>query len=110
MPIPAIAAQTAMPTTAGLLQLADPAGMGASALKTSAGSLGFQQMFADAVSKTNGLQQAADLKQRQLVAGEVENIHDVMIAMEKASLAFSLTLQVRNKVIEAYQEVMRMQI
>ncbi|WP_018130240.1 flagellar hook-basal body complex protein FliE [Effusibacillus pohliae] len=46
----------------------------------------------------------------QLAAGQGGDIHNVMIAGEKASLALQMTVQVRNKVVEAYQEVMRMQI
>ncbi|MGB3261796.1 flagellar hook-basal body complex protein FliE, partial [Paenisporosarcina sp.] len=46
----------------------------------------------------------------QLVTGEVKDIHEVMIASQKASLSLQLTVQVRNKVVEAYQEVMRMQL
>jgi flagellar hook-basal body complex protein FliE len=53
--------------------------------------------------------EAQEAKQRLLV-GESDDLHGVMIAMEKAGLAFQLTMTVRNKVIEAYQEVMRMQI
>jgi flagellar hook-basal body complex protein FliE len=62
------------------------------------------------VKKTNELEGAANEKQRQLLVGETDNIHDVMIAMEKASLSLNLTLAVRNKVLDAYQEVMRMSI
>ncbi len=95
--------------TAGMLQL----GQGA-ALAGGAGQLtplaSFQDFFADAVKKTNQMQMQAQDKQRQLLVGETDNIHDVMIAMEKAGLSFQLTLAVRNKVVEAYQEVMRMQI
>lgn len=46
----------------------------------------------------------------QLAAGKVEHLHDVTIAAEKALIALQLTTQVRDKAIEAYQEVMRMQI
>jgi flagellar hook-basal body complex protein FliE len=97
------------PLTAGALQLTAPAAVAAKAAVLAPGG-GFQQLFADAVAKTAQLQQVAEEKQRQLITGEVEDLHEVMIAMEKASLAFSLTQQVRNKVIEAYQEVMRMQV
>jgi flagellar hook-basal body complex protein FliE len=95
--------------TVGLLQLTQGAqGLGAAASGVPLAS--FQEFFADAVKKTQQLQNAAEDKQRQLLVGETDNLHDVMIAMEKASLSFQLTLAVRNKVIEAYQEVMRMQI
>lgn len=93
--------------TAGMLQLAQGAALGAA---QQAPLATFQEFFADAVKRTNQLQMQAQDKQRQLLVGETDNIHDVMIAMEKAGLSFQLTLAVRNKVVEAYQEVMRMQI
>ena len=52
----------------------------------------------------------ADHALQQLALGETSNIHHVMIALEEARLSFELALQVRNKVLEAYQEVMRMQV
>jgi len=45
-----------------------------------------------------------------LSSGSVEDVHEAMIAMQKAKLALDFTIQVRNKVIEAYQEIMRMQV
>jgi flagellar hook-basal body complex protein FliE len=52
----------------------------------------------------------SDNQLRSLAAGNVENLHQVMISLEKAKLSFELALQVRNKLLEAYQEVMRNQI
>lgn len=94
--------------TAGMLQLTQGATAAATAQQTPLAS--FQQFFADAIQKTNQAQATAEDQQRQLLVGDSDNIHDVMIAMEKASLSLQLTMAVRNKVIDAYQEVMRMQI
>jgi len=47
---------------------------------------------------------------QQLASGETDNLHQVMISMEQTRLAFDLVLQVRNKVMDAYQEIMRMQV
>jgi len=47
---------------------------------------------------------------QQLANGETENLHQVMISLEQTRLAFDLLLQVRNKVLDAYQEVMKMQV
>lgn len=55
------------------------------------------------------VKQASELS-TQAAAGKVENIHDVMIASQKAKLALELTVNVRDKAVEAYQEMMRMQI
>lgn len=73
-------------------------------------SLDFTELLKKAVEEVNGLQQQSQDMKTQLLTGQVDNIHQVMITGEKAELAFQLTLQIRNKVIEAYQEVMRMQI
>ena len=97
--------------TAGMLQLQAPslaASTIAASPKGAAG--GFQALLASAISKTNELQQQAELKETRFMAGDVEELHGLMIAQEKASLAFQLTMQVRNKLVDAYQEVMRMQI
>ncbi|MBI6545164.1 MAG: flagellar hook-basal body complex protein FliE [Cyanobacteria bacterium NC_groundwater_1444_Ag_S-0.65um_54_12] len=53
--------------------------------------------------------QAGELKE-QLASGEDVALHDVMIAAEKASISIQLTTQIRNKLLEAYQEIMRMQV
>ncbi|MDR2006592.1 MAG: flagellar hook-basal body complex protein FliE [Acidaminococcales bacterium] len=70
----------------------------------------FSDMLRAAVNEVNGLQKAAEAKNLDLVAGRVEDLSEVMIAAEKAALALQLTVQVRNKVVDAYQEIMRMSI
>lgn len=52
----------------------------------------------------------ADAGLEQLAAGEAQNLHQVMIALEEARLGLQLAVQVRNRLLEAYQEVLRMQI
>ncbi|WP_372869076.1 flagellar hook-basal body complex protein FliE [Planomicrobium okeanokoites] len=71
---------------------------------------GFGEIFKQAIQNVNQTQKASDKLTSDLATGQVENIHEVMIASEKASLSLELTMQVRNKVVEAYQEVMRMQV
>ena len=71
---------------------------------------GFGEIFKQALGEVNAAQAESDKLTNQLVTGEVKDIHEVMIASQKASLSLQLTLQVRNKVVEAYQEVMRMQV
>ncbi|MGE5559965.1 MAG: flagellar hook-basal body complex protein FliE [Chloroflexota bacterium] len=70
----------------------------------------FSQMLSSALKQVNDLQVQADDLAAKLATGEVSDAHTVMIASEKATLALQLTLQIRNKVIEAYQEIMRMQL
>jgi len=65
--------------------------------------------FADsldtALNEVNQLQLDADKAIEDLVTGKSKNIHETMITMGKAELAFKLTMQVRNKVLEAYKEI-----
>jgi|YelNatPaOPRAMG01_1025707.scaffolds.fasta_scaffold00049_49 flagellar hook-basal body complex protein FliE len=58
----------------------------------------------------NDLQLEANEQMQRLAAGQAEDLHDVMVAVEKASLSFELLLEIRNKVLEAYQELMRLQV
>lgn len=70
----------------------------------------FADTLSEAVGKVNELSQAADVQMQKLATGETKNIPEVMIAAEKASVAFKLMTQVRNKIIDAYQEIMKMQV
>lgn len=70
---------------------------------------GFAEMFKEAIAKVNEAQENADLAAEKFAIGEIENIHDVTIATEQAKLALDLTIAVRNKVVDAYKEIMRMQ-
>lgn len=69
----------------------------------------FAGILNNTINKVSDLQKSADTAVEKFVAGEID-IHEVMIEVEKASVALQLTVQMRNKVMEAYQEVMRMQI
>lgn len=70
----------------------------------------FGQMLKNQLNDVNHLQNSADTAVQNLATGQDKDIHNTMIAMEKAGVAFQMTMQVRNKMIEAYQEVMRMQV
>ncbi len=70
----------------------------------------FANMLKDTVSEVSNQQHIADDAVRQLHTGGPKNIHDVMIAMEQADISVRMLVQMRNKVMEAYQEVMRMQL
>jgi flagellar hook-basal body complex protein FliE len=70
----------------------------------------FADTLNQAVDKVNDLQKNADVKMQQLATGETNNIPEVMMAVEKADIAMKLMMSVRNKVVEAYQEVMKMQL
>ncbi len=70
--------------------------------------------FADVLDKymreSTDLQNEADGALNDLVAGKNDNVHEVMLAMAKADVSFRMMVEVRNKLVEAYQEVMRMQV
>ncbi|MEA3423140.1 MAG: flagellar hook-basal body complex protein FliE [Bacillota bacterium] len=79
-------------------------------LDEEAKSIDFSSVMKNYLSEVNELQVVSDKSTEDLILGETENVHEVMIKAEEARLALELTVQVRNKVIEAYQELIRMQI
>lgn len=76
--------------------------------KLSGGS--FSQWFDAQLSELNHQLGDADTQLKMLATGETNNIHQVMMSLEKAKTSFELTLQVRNKLLEGYHDIMRMQI
>ena len=70
----------------------------------------FGQMLQDAIKQVNDNQVDSEQMTNKLVTGQVQDVHEVMLAAQKASLSLNLTVEVRNKVIESYQEIMRMQM
>ena len=71
---------------------------------------GFGSVMNDLIGQVNQSQAKADQMVEALALGEPVEVHQVMIALNEASSALNLTLQVRNKALEAYQDVMRLQI
>lgn len=71
---------------------------------------GFGEYLTDALKKTNDLQLESDRQNALLAAGRVEDISQVVVASQKADIALQLTLQLRNRALSAYQEIMRMQV
>jgi flagellar hook-basal body complex protein FliE len=70
----------------------------------------FGSFLNDAMNQVQEQQAAVDSLNQKFITGEVADVHKLMIAAEKASLGLELTVQIRNKAIEAYQEIMRTQI
>lgn len=80
---------------------------------TSAGATSgksFADTLKEAVGNVNEMQKASDKAAQNLATGKTDNVADVMIAAEKADIALKVMVQVRNKIIDAYQEVMKMQV
>jgi len=70
----------------------------------------FANTLKSALEEINGLQARRDEMVENMVAGHVTEVHDIMTAAEEAQLAFELLLETRNRLLESYQEIMRMQI
>ncbi len=83
-----------------------PAGR-AGAVAPGAGA-SFRDVMAQSISKVNGLQHAAHSTALRFLQGEPVEVHQVALEQQRAAMAFDLLLEARNKVISAYQEVMRM--
>jgi len=69
----------------------------------------FGKWLNQSLAEADQLQQASDTAAEKLMTGESKDIHGTMIAMQKASIAFDLVMEIRNKVITAYEEIKRMQ-
>jgi flagellar hook-basal body complex protein FliE len=79
--------------------------------QTKTGSSGaFSDALFKAVAAVNGIHQNADKAIQNVQTGRTEGLHEAIIALERADVSFRTMLAVRNKLIEAYQDVMRMQV
>jgi len=74
------------------------------------GGMDFASWLRKSMAETNQQLMDADQQVTRLALGETDNLHQVMISLERAKLSFQLMVQVRNKFLEAYQDVLRMQI
>ncbi|CEP78560.1 MAG: flagellar hook-basal body complex protein FliE [Defluviitoga tunisiensis] len=72
--------------------------------------LDFSEMLKEAVEEVNSLQKNADKVAADYASGNITDISQVVISAEKASLSLKLTVEVTNRIVEAYKEIMRMQI
>ena len=95
----------------GLLPLAPTAAPAAPAASpTRQAGAAFGDILQSLVGATDAQQQQADRTVQTLHGGGEKNLHEAMIAMEQADISLRYLVQVRNKAIEAYQEIMRMQL
>ncbi len=97
---------TQFPNIAGLGGPEGPAKSGDAAK----GGGDFASVLKQSLTEVNQMQQKADAAVSALAAGEKVSLHETMIAMEQADVSFRLMMQVRNKIVEAYQEILRMQV
>jgi len=75
-----------------------------------AGQASFGEVLKDSLKQVDQLQHEADGAIESLATGGTATLHDTMLAVQKAELSFKLMMQVRNKIVEAYQEVVRMSV
>ena len=76
----------------------------------STGSVSFREVLEKSLGEVNNLQSVAEEKIQKFATGEVTDLREVMVAAEEANLAFEFTLEIRNKIVEAYQELFRLQV
>ncbi len=88
---------------ASILNTIQPAG-------TASSPGAFQNVFANAVQQVESLGKTASSSVERFLAGDGEELHTAVMATNRAEMAFDLFLQTRNKVVSAYQEVMKMQL
>ncbi|OQW35821.1 MAG: flagellar hook-basal body complex protein FliE [Nitrospira sp. SG-bin1] len=93
--------------TAGLAPIpdvapAEPAG--------TVGATGFLDSLKSAIGKVNDTQMEAGRAVQDLMTGETQDIHRTMVALQQADVSFQLMMQVRNKLVAAYEEIQRMQM
>jgi flagellar hook-basal body complex protein FliE len=70
----------------------------------------FANKLKEAIENVNDAQHMSDLKTEALMRGEINDLHDVMITAQKASITLETTVQIQQKAIDAYNEIIRMQI
>src|SRR6478609_7952335 len=70
----------------------------------------FSDLLAGSIDKVNQHQAQADTAIKELVAGRSKNIHETMLTIERADTSLKLMMQVRNKILDAYKEIIRMQV
>lgn len=77
---------------------------------TAAPSEGFSTMLDGLIATVDAKQSAAQAATRKVLLGDTDQLHSSVIAMQEASVAFTMMVEVRNKLVESYQELMRMQV
>jgi len=89
-----------------------PMGEGVTPARATGGppSSGFVNTLQQAISKANDIQLEAGHATEALMTGQTQNIHQTMVALQEADVSFQLMMQIRNKLVSAYEEIQRMQI
>lgn len=93
-------------------KLSTPEELGASGSSSQSqpSGLPFQSVFQDAINNVKQTDSALNSEIYQMTTGQTDNLHDVVIASQKANLSVELLVQMRNKVLDSYNEIMRMSV
>jgi flagellar hook-basal body complex protein FliE len=97
-----------LPANLAIPPISPPAAVSAGA--ATPGGASFQSVFSDAVQTVQSFGNNASASVNNFLSGEGEELHNVALKTQEAELSFDLFLQMRNKIVSAYQEVMRMQV
>ncbi|MBX3318656.1 MAG: flagellar hook-basal body complex protein FliE [Nitrospira sp.] len=96
--------------TSGVAPIADVGQSGASGSAGAPGASGFLDSLKTAIGKVNDAQMEAGQAIDALMTGETQDIHRTMVALQQADVSFQLMMQIRNKLVTAYEEIQRMQV
>ncbi len=94
----------------GISAIPDVLGPSAAGESQAAQGGGFLQQLKGAIAQANDVQLQASHAVDELMTGKTQNIHQAMVALQQADISFQLMMQVRNKLVGAYEEIQRMQI
>lgn len=94
----------------GIAPIVDVASTGSTGTTGKTGGPGFLDSLKSAIGNVNDAQREAGRAVDALMTGETQDIHRTMVALQQADVSFQLMMQVRNKLVTAYEEIQRMQI
>jgi flagellar hook-basal body complex protein FliE len=103
--IAAIQSSLPMEKTASLAQWSDPG-----IAKGASNAIGFSELVSQGLEQVNQQLLTSQTDLQNLAVGNVQNLHQIMIRLEESKLSFQLMMQVRSRLLEAYQDVMKMQL
>jgi flagellar hook-basal body complex protein FliE len=96
--------------TSGIAPIADVAQTGAAGGAGASGASGFLESLKSAIGKVNDAEMEAGRAIDSIMTGETQDIHRTMVALQQADVSFQLMMQIRNKLVAAYEEIQRMQV
>ncbi|NJN69106.1 MAG: flagellar hook-basal body complex protein FliE [Nitrospira sp.] len=96
--------------TSGIAPIADVGQAGSGGAVGTSGTSGFLDSLKSAIGKVNDAEMEAGRAIDSLMTGETQDIHRTMVALQQADVSFQLMMQIRNKLVSAYEEIQRMQV